>query len=80
MYAPIRATTFENTAKTGIVVKQGEDELAVMNMTIGAGIAGEGKVAAGRERSHHEICRARVGDGESLRRTGGAEIDTAKIP
>jgi 2-oxoglutarate ferredoxin oxidoreductase subunit alpha len=29
-----------NCAKTGIVVKQGEDELAVMNMTIGAGIAG----------------------------------------
>jgi 2-oxoglutarate ferredoxin oxidoreductase subunit alpha len=29
-----------HTKKTGIVVKQGEDELAVMNMTIGAGIAG----------------------------------------
>ncbi len=29
-----------NSQKTGIVVKQGEDELAVMNMTIGAGIAG----------------------------------------
>ena len=29
-----------NSAKTGILVKQGEDELAVMNMTIGAGIAG----------------------------------------
>lgn len=29
-----------HSAKTGIVVKQGEDELAVMNMTIGAGIAG----------------------------------------
>jgi 2-oxoglutarate ferredoxin oxidoreductase subunit alpha len=29
-----------NSAKTGIVVKQGEDELAVMNMAIGAGIAG----------------------------------------
>lgn len=26
--------------KTGILVKQGEDELAVMNMTVGAGIAG----------------------------------------
>jgi len=30
----------ENSQKTGILVKQGEDELAVMNMTIGAGIAG----------------------------------------
>jgi 2-oxoglutarate/2-oxoacid ferredoxin oxidoreductase subunit alpha len=29
-----------NSRKTGIVVKQGEDELAVMNMSIGAGIAG----------------------------------------
>ena len=29
-----------HSQKTGIVVKQGEDELAVMNMTIGAGIAG----------------------------------------
>jgi 2-oxoglutarate ferredoxin oxidoreductase subunit alpha len=29
-----------NSGKTGILVKQGEDELAVMNMTIGAGIAG----------------------------------------
>jgi len=29
-----------NSQKTGIVVKQGEDELAVMNMTIGAGIVG----------------------------------------
>ncbi len=29
-----------NSQKTGILVKQGEDELAVMNMTIGAGIAG----------------------------------------
>jgi 2-oxoglutarate ferredoxin oxidoreductase subunit alpha len=29
-----------NTKKTGVVVKQGEDELAVMNMTVGAGIAG----------------------------------------
>ena len=29
-----------NSQKTGIVVKQGEDELAVMNMTVGAGIAG----------------------------------------
>jgi len=29
-----------NSRKTGIVVKQGEDELAVMNMAIGAGIAG----------------------------------------
>ncbi len=29
-----------HTHETGIVVKQGEDELAVMNMTIGAGIAG----------------------------------------
>jgi 2-oxoglutarate ferredoxin oxidoreductase subunit alpha len=29
-----------NSQKTGIVVKQGEDELAVMNMAIGAGIAG----------------------------------------
>ncbi len=29
-----------HTKQTGIVVKQGEDELAVMNMTIGAGIAG----------------------------------------
>ena len=29
-----------HTKQTGVVVKQGEDELAVMNMTIGAGIAG----------------------------------------
>ena len=29
-----------HSQKTGIVVKQGEDELAVMNMAIGAGIAG----------------------------------------
>lgn len=29
-----------HTKETGIVVKQGEDELAVMNMTIGAGLAG----------------------------------------
>lgn len=29
-----------NSKRTGVVVKQGEDELAVMNMTIGAGIAG----------------------------------------
>jgi 2-oxoglutarate ferredoxin oxidoreductase subunit alpha len=29
-----------HTKQTGIVVKQGEDELAVMNMTVGAGIAG----------------------------------------
>jgi 2-oxoglutarate/2-oxoacid ferredoxin oxidoreductase subunit alpha len=29
-----------NSRKTGIVVKQGEDELAVINMAIGAGIAG----------------------------------------
>jgi 2-oxoglutarate ferredoxin oxidoreductase subunit alpha len=29
-----------HSQKTGIVVKQGEDELAVMNMSIGAGIAG----------------------------------------
>jgi len=35
-----------HSQETGIVVKQGEDELAVMNMTIGAGIAGARSMCA----------------------------------
>jgi len=35
-----------NSRKTGIVVKQGEDELAVINMAIGAGIAGARSMCA----------------------------------
>jgi 2-oxoglutarate ferredoxin oxidoreductase subunit alpha len=35
-----------HTKETGICVKQGEDELAVMNMTIGAGIAGARSMCA----------------------------------